>query len=68
MQKGSENMFGYRIEIQGDASGEIWYNVTFQSGERNKEIKKFNSADTAYIYSTIEQLAEALKAISYPNP
>lgn len=59
-------MLHYRIEIQGNSSGELWYDVSFQSAESKSDVKKFNSADIEYIYSTVDKLAEGLKAL--PNP
>ena len=59
-------MLHYRIEIQGNAKGEVFYSVLFQSAESNHEEKKFSSAETVYINSTVEQLTEALKALSRP--
>lgn len=59
-------MLTYRIEIQGNTNGEVWYNVSFCSGEGNRvELRKFNSADVEKIYSTVEKLADALQDL--PN-
>ena len=57
-------MIGYRIEIQGNTNGKLWYNVSFQSGELGVEVRKFNSAEIAFIHSTVEKLADALKQVS----
>ncbi len=58
-------MLQYKIEILGDANGEIGYSISFQSDGHKPETKKFNSADIARIYSTIDKLADALKTINY---
>ena len=65
--KEGEYLLFYNIEIHGDTEGNIWYNVTFQSGESKFDRKKFNSAKTSYIYNTVEKLADALKALPAPT-
>ena len=57
----------YNIEIHGDSDGNIWYSVNFQSGESRFETKKFNNSETEYIYSTVEKLSDALKALPAPT-
>ncbi len=57
-------MIGYRIEIQGNANGEIWFNVSFLSGELGIEVRKFNNAEIAFIHSTVKKLTDALKSVS----
>lgn len=57
-------MLQYRIEILGDANGEINYSVSFQSDGRTSETRKFNSADITRIYSTVDKLTDALKTIA----
>ena len=51
----------YRIEIQGDTNGELFYGVSFQSGIDQLDKKKFNSDDIKDIHTTVEHLADALK-------
>lgn len=58
-------MLAYNINIQGNSNGEVYYCVTFQGGEPTKP-EKFNSAQTASIYSTVDLLVDALKTI-YPD-
>ena len=60
-------MLHYRIEIQGDTNGELWYDVAFHSEKNSIEAKKINSADVAYIHSTVDKFAEALKALPTPH-
>ncbi len=60
-------MLQYKIEILGDANGEIGYSISFQSDGHKPETKKFNSADIARIHSTVDKLAEALKQIDKPD-
>ncbi|MBQ9904908.1 MAG: hypothetical protein IJM47_09005 [Synergistaceae bacterium] len=56
-------MLSYNIEIHGNDNGEIFYSVTLQNGTRH-EPEKFNCAKTAFIYSTVDKLADALKELS----
>ena len=60
-------MLSYNIEIHGNDNGEIFYSVAFQNGKRH-EPEKFNSAKIAFIYSTVEKLADALKNLSPTMP
>ncbi len=61
--KEGDLLLAYNIEIHGNDNGEIFYSVTFQHGKRH-EPEKFNSAKIAFIYSTVDKLAEALKVLS----
>ncbi len=58
--KEDDTLLNYRIEINGNTEGNIFWNASFQSGE---EI--FNPDDTAHIYSIAGKLCEALKDISH---
>lgn len=57
------NMLHYRIEIQGDTNGALWYDVAFHSEKNSSEANKINTADVAYIHSTVDKFADALKAL-----
>lgn len=55
-------LLGYRINIDGDTSGNISWSITFGTGDN-----KTNSAETGYIYRTVEKFTQALQELANPT-